>query len=280
MIAGDVYLDTNVYIDWADGERVDLLDAIRRSDVRVHTSVSTIFELLEDFWQARCPEQSQEALRALAALGLDNVLPSQNASLCRALDLPYETPRNVQAQTLREYVDFALRLDSEQRARGDDGRTAFNRRTFLAQLHERREQYIANLERFRDDLRAAYSDTGGPLTSQAVREIRAHLGSPSWAAHYARETLRQAGMDPSVRPAANVLALVGAAFEFDTRIVDLSLLQGYNLRSHRSDWFDSNQLANLAHPGITFVTADRRIYEWTRGTPQAERVVRASDCLR
>jgi hypothetical protein len=280
MIAGDVYLDTNVYIDWADGERLDLLDALRRSsDVRVCSSVSTAFELLEDFWQATDPKQSRTALLLLSELGLEHVLPSQNTSLCRALDLPYETPISVRATTVQTSVGIALRVNVARRDPRDDAATELGDFT-VTTLRERRDEYVARLERFREAIRGVYSDNGASLSSHAVRRIRRHLASPEWAGTYARAVLRQAGMDVDARPTNDVIDLVNASFTFDTQILDLAILQSYNLRRHASDWFDSNQLANLANPNTTFVTAERRIYDWTRGSSQAARVIRASDCLR
>jgi hypothetical protein len=272
-----VYLDTNVYIDWADGARLDFLRRLRRSRVPVYLSPSTLFEALEDYWEqgsAAGITRRRRVLKLIRAHGAQRILPSQGTSIMRLAGLSYSTPLNVRPGALRKYLDFALALPMIHHRRAHDGRVRFDRDTLLSDISAARDRYAALLENMKADLVAEHGAPGAAhLPPHLVEKLRMVLSMPGWRETWVRSTLRSFRyMGPVDDLVERVAAGLGAAHAFDTAILDLALCTNYSVRKNRGDWVDSNQLAHLLHPGLTFVTSDTRIRKHVATSPHRVRV--------
>jgi hypothetical protein len=272
-----LYLDTNVYIDWADGQQMCLLRRLRRAGSPVFLSPTTLFELLEDYWEAKTDREINRLRRALkfvAAHGAQRILPTQGLTLLRALGLPAKPQRNVRPAALERYLRFAIGLSNSQQDRGHDGRVRFDKQAMLQQLADAREVYIAGFETLRKEMIKAFAPTGSNfLASDDVQKFRQYLTTPEWSNVYVSANLRNFGVvDVTPEMIARAKRVLAASFAFDTVVLDGVIVSNYNLRKRRGDMFDSNQLAHLAEDGLVFVTSDRRLVERVKHTSQGFRV--------
>jgi len=105
---------------------------------------------------------------------------------------------------------------------------------------------------------------------QALRNGNLHVPSHlAWAAGI----LNRQGLRPSDEDCRKVAASLEAAFHFDLSLYDRARNSNYNFEKHATDWIDGQQLYYLSDPQMHFLTRDRRLQNWIKGSSQANRVL-------
>jgi hypothetical protein len=112
------------------------------------------------------------------------------------------------------------------------------------------------------------------LSTDDMTQFRSWFEGGEWRETYFRRLTSALSPSMPVAHAAQRLAgLMSAAFEFDTAVLDLLLSARYKPESHRGDPFDHALFTQLADPGLTSVTADKRLALKVVQSPQRHRII-------
>jgi hypothetical protein len=275
-----VYLDTNVYINWARGNKLTVLRRLERNGVRVFLTPTAVIETIEDFWFTRAEDIRvyRRAVKLMLRHGARRVLPPSETFTFNVLRVhrkrlhsPNLTPRH-----LRRWLQFAAGLPRGLHNKATWKGARFDRGAFKSQVDAYRQGYVDMLIATRAAVLAA---TGLPPDASAVGKtdrnvLRKYFGTPDWKNFYFKRMVDEfAVQNTSTAKAVDMCAAANsAAFELDTAILDLTLTAGYKPEIHRGDIFDQSLLTYLADPELIFVTADAKMAGRVVSSPQRHRI--------
>jgi hypothetical protein len=278
MPAG-VFLDTNIYLNWACGRKRALLRKLARCRVPIHLAPTVIVEAIEDFWFASEHEitEHRRALKLMSSWGARRILQPYYTFVPAHLGTTQKPlGRNLWPRQLRRWIRFAIGLPVAFHATARDGGITFNKVGFGKSVDSFRNSYIDMLNEVR---RAMLNAAGLPLSadkldSVSLRTVRRYLKTTDWKETYFKRITPHMPSHLAGAEAAEVCSLrLSAAFEFDTAILDLVLATGYKPENHRGDVFDHTLLMYLADPDLTLITADAKMKLRLSDSPQRHRII-------
>jgi hypothetical protein len=281
VVSDRVFLDTNVYIDWADSDALPLKGLLRAEGIEPFLSPSVVLEALEDYWESseKRFDRAKVVLQYVLA-DMGRLLPPEGATLRGAVDLDPSYSGPLRAEYLTQVIDFCLSLSRSERDAEIADQKRFGLATLQSEFREYREQYIGGRDRLRAEILAGLdAKPEAKMPSAALKEIRIFLGSPAWRRVYVSNLLRGVTEQVTDELVAKCTLKVAARLAFDTVVVDLMFAPGYNLNKHRGDCFDSGLLTHLADSRLSLVTSDKRLVDRTAGSSQSDRILFVGDLV-
>lgn len=260
-----VFLDTNVYIGLTNGLWPDLISACREAGLTIYLCPSTILEAFEDFWNCSPPnlERHRAVLKLMLEHGGKKILPPE------ALGEASKHNGALQASHLQAGLRFAVRLSVSEWKSGVAGSKVWSRSIFQDQMDAYRNSYLNGMESFRAEMLSK-----GPFAKGDLKQIRRYFETdPRWGTTYFSKLLRAVGLRPLRARIERCKKILAAKFAFETEHVILTAVGKYKPLQHRGDCFDGGHLRHLCDKRLSFVTNDRKIYDRTRRSVQAERIL-------
>jgi hypothetical protein len=274
-----VYLDTNIYLNWAAGRLQWLKLELLRDRTTIFLAPTVLVEAIEDYWFN--PDHvlpiSRRALKLMHRHGAQRILPPEETALLHTLGFrrPQRYSPNLKPGQLRRWLRFAIGLPPFHRKKASDGALRFDKGSFKTQVDAYRDSYVTMLHNVRATMlkAAGLPPTAKRLDPLSITVTREYLKTADWRQVYFRRLI--AFLPPTLsaeRRAAIFERAMSAAFEFDSAIADLTVTAGYKPENHRGDPFDQALLTYLADPGLTFITADSKMVGRVGRSPQRNRI--------
>jgi hypothetical protein len=275
-----VYIDTNVYINWARGNKLTVLRRLQREGIRIFLTPTVVIETIEDYWFTRDEDLQtyRRAVKLMLRHGGQRILPPSETFTFNVLGVRRKRPYsvNLTPRHLRRWLQFAAGLPRALHRKATGNGARFDRDAFKSQVDAYRQSYVDMLIATRAAVLIA---TGLPPDATAVAAadrsvLRKYFASSDWKSVYFKRMVDEFAV-PFASQARAVEVCVAAnssAFEFDTAILDLTLTGGYKPEVHRGDIFDHSLLTYLADPHLTFITADAKMAGRIVASPQRRRI--------
>ncbi len=241
-----VYFDTDCFHNFASTfECRPLSDDLRDKILFSPVTMMEVFSHLARHWGATAHKQIQ---------GLHNWVVTDHA-----LVLPW-------MEAAISHIGFGV-------AQKDDGYTK-KLEADLSACTDSKLSKLRDVAKARDAQLQQVKQTYAKYFRDTVNFFRATpLAEETFTEIWLNGLARRAGLQPTTRPVAQVVAALSALHEFEYNKLRVALgNRNYNAQKHRNDLFDAEQLIYLGDPALHFLTVDRGYLPKLTKSAQRQRI--------
>ncbi len=276
IVRPKLLLDTNIYVDVADGriraEDWDQAERWIRNRCRYCVSFPTMKELLGKL--ARCGkrhfESNKKPLRILCEPGRPRFLPYPSVFALRTVlgltsiarvGYPKNLPEEITSERIIEAV-----LDAPDKSSLQAGIPTRGRRGHKA--------HWVDLDGYDQHENVPQKEHGQLL--QGIRDGTINPPDPiKWAKRILYDHREQLGEDgwTDQDNCRKLVSALDAAYKCEESLAAMAKNHNYDFERHATDWGDVMQLFYLCDPQVRFVTKDGNCRRRTRGSSQSSQIV-------